>query len=132
MHICKKWSVRVEKALSELHKNATCPFEQILKAAFHKTVAVQLLASHLTNLPRVTKHAHQWWRNYWPTNKWHSFWNPAHGYASVCRRTRTYTLPLCGQWMNAPKMTSQEWWMSQGTQCYQLNQMIYIKFNCCF
>ena len=38
-----------EKARLELHKNATCSFQQILEAECYKTAAVQQITSHLTN-----------------------------------------------------------------------------------
>ena len=40
-----------EKAWWELHKDSTCCFEQIQKAAPNKTAIVWPLISHLTNKP---------------------------------------------------------------------------------
>ena len=40
-----------EQARWELHKDATCCFEQIVEAALYKTAAVQLCSSHFTNHP---------------------------------------------------------------------------------
>ena len=44
-----------EKAKWELHKNATCQFEQIQEAAPHKTTSVRPLISHITNHPEEAK-----------------------------------------------------------------------------
>ena len=43
-----------EKSRLELHKNATCCFEQFLEVTLHKTEAIRPLTSHLKNHPRKT------------------------------------------------------------------------------
>ena len=50
LHGCTIWTR--EKARWELHKNATCRFQNILETAVYKTAAVWPLTSHLINQPR--------------------------------------------------------------------------------
>ena len=52
MHHLESNEMLREKARCELNKNATCCFEQVLKATSHKTVGVWPLTSHLTNHAR--------------------------------------------------------------------------------
>ena len=57
MHHVDANKIHGEKAKWEPHKNATCCFEQILKATLHKTAAKRPLTSHLKNHPRKMKMA---------------------------------------------------------------------------
>ena len=44
-----------EKGWKELHKNATCCFEQIMEAKPYKTAAVRSLTAYLPNYPNKMK-----------------------------------------------------------------------------
>ena len=53
---CTTWTLTKcmeKKTKWELHKNATCCFEQILVAKWHKTAAVWPHTSHLTDHPNM-------------------------------------------------------------------------------
>ena len=87
----------MEKKLEEnLHKNATCCFEQILDAKAQKTVAASSLTSHVTNHP---SQVNKTWCGLLKKSKeklmWHSLMN-FYTWTHLCWPTsRTYIHQLC-------------------------------------
>ena len=90
-----------EKARWEVHKSATCGFEQILEVAFNKTAAPRPLTYHLTNNSSwINKTCGVMLEKYGPTHKWQA--THTHRCVSVGRSARTYIYQLCtdtGFWL---------------------------------
>ena len=78
-----------KKTRWKLHKDATCGFEQILEAAPHKTAAVQLLISHLTN------HAEHCWKSKDKLISNVLLWTPTDEHTSVDQPAKTYIHQFC-------------------------------------
>ena len=81
-----------EKARWELHKNATCCFEQILEATPNKTAAVQPLTSHLKGHSRHVGHCCRI-KDKLISNILQ--WIPTYGHASDSQQARTHLHQLC-------------------------------------
>ena len=70
-----------EKDKWELHKNATCCFEEILEATLHKTAAVQPSSSYLKNhSSKMNKRYGILLEKQGQTHNQHSSMNPTHRY----------------------------------------------------
>ena len=85
-----------DKARWELHKNATCCFEQILEAMSHKTAAARLLTS--CHISRRTRHLGR--KNELVSDV--LFWTHTHGRANVgCPA-------LCRHWIHTREPASSD------------------------
>ena len=81
-----------EKAWWEIHKDPECCFEQVLEAAPHKTAAVLLFTSYLTN------HPNKMGNTYWTLLKNSCdvlLWTPTHEHNSLGRPIKTFIQQLC-------------------------------------
>ena len=84
-----------EKAMWELHKNATWYFEQILEATVQKTAAVWSLTSHLKNHLSKNRKTCQTLLEKQELINAILLLNPTHGSASVGWLARTYLHQIC-------------------------------------
>ena len=78
-----------EKATRQLHNNATCSFEQTLKATPQKTTAIWPPTSHLIK-HNPSQMMQKSWRIKVNIISAVLLWTPTHGHTSVDRPAKTY------------------------------------------
>ena len=94
---CTSWT---QNAHMELHKNATCCFEQILEAAPHKTPALRPVTSLLTNhTNKTSKIREAFLKKKERTHKWRSSMKLQNMDVPVMADQHKLSSALCGHWI---------------------------------